>query len=65
MSTPFSPYILLTNCNTKDFRRTLFVALQLLLAPKVLLDYLRPMITIPSVQPTYSCEDDLSIEDLF
>ena len=33
-----------------------------LLAPKVLLDYLRPMITNPiPIQSTYSCEDDLSI----
>ena len=41
----------------------------LLLAPKVLLDYLRTMITIPSNQSRpipakYSCEDNLTIEDL-
>ena len=38
-----------------------------LLTPKVLLDYLRPMIAIhliPSRSSTYSCEDNLSIEDL-
>ena len=38
-----------------------------LLAPKVLLDYLRPLITthpIQLVKPTYSCEGDLSVEDL-
>ena len=36
-------------------------------SPKVLLDYLRPMISIHPTQShpsTYSCEDDLSIEDL-
>ena len=33
-----------------------------LLAPKVILDYLRPMITNPiPIQSKYSCEDDLSI----
>ena len=37
----------------------------MLVAPKVLLDYLRPMITIqPNPIPTYTCEDDLSTEDL-
>ena len=42
---------------------------RLFLAPKVLLDNLRPMIpnaiqSHPSRPSTYSCEDDLSIEDL-
>ena len=47
-----------------------------LLAPKMLLDYIRYLMTIPSYPfhpipshpsnpiPTYSCEDNLSIEDI-
>ena len=38
-----------------------------LLPPKVLLDYLWPLITthpIQPVKPTYSCEEDISVEDL-
>ena len=42
--------------------------INILLASKVLLDYLRPVITNPIQShpsiPTYSCDDDLSIEDL-
>ena len=42
--------------------------LQVLLAPKVCFDYLRPLTTIHPTQShpipsTYSCEDDISIED--
>ena len=44
--------VLLTVRLCKDTHRVQLQLLEFLLAPKVLLDYLRPMITIPSIRPS-------------